>query len=92
MSLCVRILLMDLSVVIVNYNTRELLRRCLETVFASEGLSFRVCVVDNASSDESAAMVAREFPDVLLLPTMKIWDIPLETTGDYRRWDLDVGK
>ncbi len=58
---------MDLGIVIVNYNTCELLRRCLETVFASVGVMFRVCVVDNASPDESAVMVAREFPQVMLI-------------------------
>ena len=58
---------MDLGIIIVNYNTRELLHRCLETVFASRGLIFRVCVVDNASTDGSAALVTRAFPQVLLL-------------------------
>ncbi len=54
---------MDIGIVIVNWNTRELLRRCLETVFASEGdFSFKALVVDNASSDDSAAMVKRDFP------------------------------
>ncbi len=53
----------DIGIVIVNWNTREHLRRCLETVFASEGdFSFKALVVDNASSDDSAAMVKREFP------------------------------
>ncbi len=55
--------MLDIGIVIVNWNTRELLRRCLETVFASEGdFSFKALVVDNASSDDSAAMVKRDFP------------------------------
>ena len=54
----------DIGIVIVNWNTREHLRRCLETVFASEGdFSFSVVVVDNASTDDSAAMVGSDFPD-----------------------------
>ncbi len=58
----------DLGIVIVNWNTRELLRRCLQTVIASEGeFSYRVVVVDNASDDESAAMVRRDFPSVDLI-------------------------
>jgi GT2 family glycosyltransferase len=58
----------DLAVVIVNYNVRELLRACLAAVFDSEGeLAIRVCVVDNASSDGSTAMVARDFPEVALV-------------------------
>jgi GT2 family glycosyltransferase len=53
----------DLGIVILNWNTCALLRECLKSVFASQGgLTFRVCVVDNASSDGSAAMVAAEFP------------------------------
>jgi N-acetylglucosaminyl-diphospho-decaprenol L-rhamnosyltransferase len=52
----------DLGIVIVNYNTSGQLRRALETVYASEGLSFSVVVVDNASPDDSVAMVRREFP------------------------------
>ena len=54
----------DLGIVILNWNTRDLLRRCLQTVLASEGMErFRVVVVDNAS-DDSVAMLRREFPQV----------------------------
>jgi N-acetylglucosaminyl-diphospho-decaprenol L-rhamnosyltransferase len=60
--------MLDLGIVIVSYNTRDLLRTCLETVHASEGkFSFKVCVVDNNSDDGSAAMVAAEFPQVHLI-------------------------
>ncbi len=59
---------MDLGIVIVNWNTRDYLRRCLQTVFASEGaLRFRVVVVDNGSTDGSAEMVAAEFPMAQLI-------------------------
>ncbi|MCX7708147.1 MAG: glycosyltransferase [Anaerolineae bacterium] len=55
----------DLAVIIVNYNTSALLRDCLRSVFASTGgLKLAVCVVDNASSDDSVAMVRSEFPQV----------------------------
>lgn len=57
----------DVGIVILNYNTRELLRRCLETVLASEGIDYRVVVVDNASSDGSGEMVRTEFPQVELI-------------------------
>jgi len=58
----------DIGIVIVNWNTCALLRRCLETVFASQGdLSMRVVVVDNGSSDGSADMVAACFPQVDLI-------------------------
>jgi len=53
-----------IAVAIVNYNTREHLRSCLQSA-RPEGPA-ETFVVDNASSDGSAAMVAREFPRVLL--------------------------
>lgn len=58
--------MLDLAIVIVNYNTREKLRQCLQSVAASEGgrLSWEVVVVDNASDDGSAEMVRAEFPTV----------------------------
>jgi hypothetical protein len=60
--------MLDLGIVILNWNTRELLRDCLRSVAAASGnLAVRVCVVDNASTDGSAAMVADEFPEVLLV-------------------------
>jgi len=60
--------MLDLGIVIVNYNTRDLLRACLQTVYASKGtLSCAVCVVDNGSTDGSAEMVAAEFPQVRLI-------------------------
>ena len=58
----------DLAIVIVSYNVRDLLRRCLQSVRASQGaITFAVCVVDNASPDNSVEMVRTEFPDVQLI-------------------------
>lgn len=60
---------MDLSIIIVSWNTRELLRNCLASLPAACGdFTHEVLVVDNASSDGSAAMVAEEFPACRLLP------------------------
>jgi GT2 family glycosyltransferase len=63
--------MLDLGIVIVNWNTRDYLRRCLQTVLASAGVTYRVIVVDNASSDGSADMVRAEFPtvEVIVSPT-----------------------
>lgn len=59
---------LDLAIVIVSYNVEELLRRCLISVFASQGdLTFSVAVVDNTSSDGTVEMVRREFPQVALI-------------------------
>ncbi len=59
----------ELSIVIVNWNTRDLLRDCLRSLPAATGpRSCEVIVVDNASGDGSPEMVAAEFPAVTLLP------------------------
>ena len=57
----------DLSIVIVNWNTRELLRDCLRAVAVTTGVTCEVIVVDNGSTDGSAAVVATEFPTVHLI-------------------------
>ncbi len=54
------------SVVIINWNTKELLRACLRSLSAT-AVPLQIIVLDNASVDESAAMVEREFPQVQLI-------------------------
>lgn len=59
---------MDLSIVIVSYNTLELLRNCLNSIFNNtKDINFEVWVVDNQSKDGSADMVEKEFPQVKLI-------------------------
>ena len=56
------------SVVIVSYNTQEILRNCLEALFEhSKGVAMEVFVVDNDSHDGSASMVKNDFPSVMLI-------------------------
>ena len=50
-----------------NWNTRDELRECLRTVLSQTGVAYDVTVVDNASADGSAGMVASEFPQVRLI-------------------------
>jgi hypothetical protein len=58
----------DLSVIILSYNTRDLLRACLRSVFANQlPASLEVIVVDNCSSDGSADMAESEFPAVRVI-------------------------
>jgi len=58
----------ELSIIIVNWNTKELLRRCLNSIYYNTNkLSFEVLVVDNASRDGSAEMVKKEFPQARLM-------------------------
>ena len=74
----------DLAVVILNYNTRDLLRNCLRSVLASQdSLNTLVYVVDNASKDGSAEMVRNEFPGVHLLANQLTLATVLATTSVY---------
>ena len=88
----------DLSIVIVSYNVRELLAACLESVFslqysvssATNGLNTEVLVVDNASHDGSAAMVRERFPSVHVIENLENRGFAaannqafLQTTGRY---------
>lgn len=58
----------DVSIIIVNWNTRDLLRDCLASIYRhAGGETFEVIVVDNHSADGSAEMVATEFPQVRLI-------------------------
>lgn len=56
------------SVVVVSFNTRDILKKCLDQLYqAAEGLAIEVIVVDNHSRDASADMVAEQFPDAVLV-------------------------
>ena len=67
--------MIDLSIVIVSYNVRELLQRCVESVSSFQlqvrpetlNLKLETFVVDNNSHDDSAAMVREKFPHVHLI-------------------------
>ena len=59
---------MDVSVIIVNYNTIELTRNCLISVFEqTKDIDFEVIVSDNGSTDGSIEMIKNEFPNVVLI-------------------------
>ncbi len=60
---------MRLSICIVNWNTHAFLRECLTSLnnYPPNGGEMEIIVVDNASADGSAAMVAAEFPAVVLI-------------------------
>ena len=55
----------DIAIIIVSYNTRDLLRDCLHSIHESQGdVSYEAYVVDNCSTDGSAEMVRSEYPQV----------------------------
>ncbi len=59
--------MVDLSVVIVNWNVCDLLRRCLHSILVNLPHEIEIIVVDNASTDGSIEMVRTEFPDVRVI-------------------------
>jgi len=60
----------ELSVIIISFNTRNMTRDCLNTLKRDlEDIPSEIFVVDNASRDASAEMIAEEFPDVILIRT-----------------------
>src|SRR5258705_4109437 len=65
----------DLSVVIVNYNTREPLGRCLASIQQQHGdLDIQVIVVDNGSRDGSADMIRQEMAEAIVIePGRNTW-------------------
>lgn len=63
---------MDVSVIIVNWNTRDILCNCLQSVYEQAGeVDFEVIVIDNASTDGSVEMVKKDFPQVDLIENSK---------------------
>lgn len=60
--------IMDLSVIIINWNTRDLLLNCIRSVYeTARDISFEIWVVDNGSTDRSQEAVRAAFPQVLLI-------------------------
>ncbi len=59
---------MDLSIIVVNWNTRDLLKNCVDSIFNTiQGITCEVIVVDNGSTDGSVEMLHLSFPRVHLI-------------------------
>lgn len=59
---------MDVSIIIVNYNTKKLLQNCINSIINhTKELSYEVIVSDNDSTDGSIEMIKTNFPEVILL-------------------------
>lgn len=83
---------MTLSIIIVSYNTKNLLKACLESIGDGglEAKKLEIFVVDNASTDSSIQMVKKSFPKVELITNSKNLGFSAannqalkKTTGDY---------
>jgi len=63
---------MDLSIVIVSWNVKELLQKCLSSIFEfTKNMEFEIIVIDNDSQDQSAEMIITKFPQVNLIASKK---------------------
>ena len=63
---------MNLSIVIVSWNTKELLKKCLDSIYNNQAdLSLEIIVVDNNSADGTAKMVEDDFPKTKLMANDK---------------------
>src|SRR5688572_1203216 len=57
----------DLSIIIVSYNTKDLTVECIQSVFDNvKTINFEIIVVDNASADKSVSEIKTRFPSVKL--------------------------
>lgn len=62
----------DVSILILNWNTRDLLLDCIESIRSqTHGIDYEIVVVDNASSDGSVAAVAERYPDIRIVVNEK---------------------
>lgn len=63
---------MDVSIIIVSYNTKELLKNCINSIYEhTKDIDFEIIVSDNDSKDNTIKMLKEEFPDVILIENKK---------------------
>ncbi|MBQ5646678.1 MAG: glycosyltransferase family 2 protein [Treponema sp.] len=59
---------MDVSIIIVNYNTKDLIKNCIDSIYKhTKAVEFEIIVSDNGSTDGSIEIIKREFPNVILI-------------------------
>ena len=60
--------MIDISIIVVNYNAKEFLRKCIASILKNvKSISYEVIIIDNNSSDKSAEMIEKEFSQVKLI-------------------------
>lgn len=62
---------MDVSVIIVNYNAAKLIGACLDSVLSQRGVSYEIILVDNASTDDSLAVLSPYQSHICLIKSPK---------------------
>ncbi len=73
---------MDLSIIILTWNTRDYLKKCLDSICETvKEIRYEVIVVDNASGDDTVQMVEEKYPDVILIRNYKNIGMPARNQG-----------
>ena len=63
---------MDVSVIIVNYNTKDLLLNCIKSIYSvTEEVEFEIIVSDNGSTDNSLDELNKKYPEVIIVRNNK---------------------
>ena len=79
--------MIDLSIIIVSYNTEKLLKQCLTSIYHStKRITFEIFVVDNNSVDSTVQMVNNKFPNVKLMVNAENMGFAAAKTYDLEVW------
>ncbi len=57
----------DLSIIIISYNTADLIGMCIKSIGSSQGCNYEIIVVDNASTDKNLQLIKENYPSVHLI-------------------------
>ena len=77
--------MIDVSIIIVNYNVKQFLLQALDSIYKNQGVGFEVFVVDNHSTDHSMDSVKELFPLVQCIENKKTWDLARQTIKHWPR-------
>ncbi|OQY45655.1 MAG: hypothetical protein B6242_09730 [Anaerolineaceae bacterium 4572_78] len=83
----------DLAIIIVNYNTCDLLRDCLQSIRDSQYHPYTIetCVVDNNSTDDSVKIVRQEFPEVHVIINQENYGFAQANNQGLRHFGFEYG-
>lgn len=72
------------SIVILSYNTSQLLKRCVGSIYNHiSSTDIELIVVDNNSNDDSVSMLRKEFHDVIIIENKKMKDLQREIISEH---------
>ena len=72
---------MLVSIIILNYNGREFILNCLESIYKTKNISFEIILIDNNSKDNSQNNCKKKFPNITLIQNEKNMGMGARTIG-----------